>query len=76
MEHNNSLNKDIEMDNDNPGLSYETHQEQAIHISKVADSPNNMLNKRVPIKHPISSPPHGQTVHLTSGSPHVEDTVS
>ena len=27
MECNNSLNKDIEMDNDSPGLSYKTHQE-------------------------------------------------
>ena len=39
MEHNNSLNKDIKIDDDNPGLSYETHQEQAICISKAADLP-------------------------------------
>ena len=39
MEHNNSLNKDIKMDDDNPGLSYETHQEQAICVSKAADPP-------------------------------------
>ena len=39
MEHNNSLNKDIKIDDDNPELSYETHQEQAICISKAADLP-------------------------------------
>ena len=75
MEYSNSLNKDIEMDNNNTGLSYKTHQEQAIYVSKVADFLNNMLNKYVLIEHPILSLPHGQTVHPASDSPYVEDTV-
>ena len=75
MERNNSLNEDIEMDEDSPGLSYETHQEQAIHVSKVADPSNNTLNKCVPIECPTSSPSHGQTTHSASGSPHVEDMI-
>jgi len=69
MEHNNSLN------DDSPGLSYETHQEQAIHVSKMADSFNNMLNKHVLIEYSTLSPPHGQTAHPALGSPHVEDMV-
>jgi len=75
MEHNNSLNKDIKMDDNNPGLSYETYQEQVICISKVADPPNNTLNKCVLIECLISSPSHGQTVHPVLGSPHIEDIV-
>jgi len=75
IEHNNSLNEDIKMDENSPGLSYKTYQEQAIYISKTADPSNNMLNKCILIECPTSSPPHGQTVHPASGSPHVEDTV-
>jgi len=73
MEYNNSLNEDIEIDNDSPKLSYKTHQEQAICVSKTADLSNNMLNKCVPIKCPTSIPSHGQTMHPVSGSSHVED---
>ena len=75
MERNNSLNEDIEMDNDSPGLFYETHQEQAIHVSKAADLSNNTLNKCVLIECPILSLSHGQTVHPALGSPYVEDMV-
>jgi len=59
MECNNSLNKDIKMDKDSPGLFYKTHQEQAICVSKAADLSNNILNKHVLIECPTSSPPHG-----------------
>ena len=75
MECNNSLNKDIKMDEDSSGLFYKTHQEQAICVSKAADLSNNILNKHVLIERPTSSPPHGQTVHPALGSPHIEDTV-
>ena len=75
MECNNSLNKDIKMDNDSPRLSYETYQEQAICVSKVADPSNNTLNKYILIKCPTLSPPHGQTMHTALDSPHVEDMV-
>jgi len=75
MEHNNKLNDDIEMNDDSegPGLSYETVQEQAIHVSMVADPSNNMLNKCVTIKCLTISSPHVQTAHSTSGSPHGDD---
>ena len=75
IEYNNSLNKDIEIDEDSTRLSYETYQEQAICVSKAADPSNNTLNKHVLIECPILSPPHSQTVHPASGSPHVKDTV-
>jgi len=39
IEHNNSLNKDIKIDDDNPGLSYKIDQEQAIRVSKAANPP-------------------------------------
>jgi len=58
MEYSNSLNKDIEMDNNNTRLFYKTHQEQAIYVSKVANFLNNTLNKYVLIEHSILSPPH------------------
>ena len=69
MEHNNSLN------DNSSRLSYETYQEQAIHVSKMADSFNNILNKCVPIECPTLSPSHGQTTHPALGSLHVEDIV-
>ena len=69
IEHNNSLN------DDSPGLSYETHQEQAIYISKAANFSNNTLNKHVPIECPTLSPPHSQTTHPALGSLHIEDMV-
>ena len=75
MECNNSLNKDIKMDNDSPRLSYETYQEQAICVSKMADPSNNTLNKYILIKCPTLSPPHGQTMYTALDSPHVEDMV-
>ena len=58
MKYSNSLNKDIKMDNNNTGLSYKTHQEQAIYVSKVANFLNNTLNKHVLIEHSILSPSH------------------
>ena len=53
-------NNDIEMNNDSEGfgLSYETTQEQAIHISMMADLSNNILNKCVTTECPTISPPH------------------
>jgi len=75
IECNNSLNKDIKMDNDSPELSYETYQEQAICVSKVADLSNNTLNKYILIKYPILSLPHSQTMHTALDSSHVEDMV-
>jgi len=75
IEYNNSLNEDIKIDEDSPRLFYKTYQEQAIHVSKAANPSNNTLNKHVPIKCSTLSLPHGQTVHPTSGSPHVKDMV-
>jgi len=63
MEYNNGLNKDVNMDDDSPQLSYETPQEQAICASMVASPNNNMRKKHVIIKHP------------TLGSPYVDDPV-
>ena len=77
MECNNKLNNDIEMNNDSegPGLSYKTVQEQAIHISMVADSSNNTLNKYITIKCPTMSSSYVQTEHSILGSSHGNDTV-
>ena len=60
MEHNNKLNDDIIMndDSEDPGVSYETVQEQAIHVSMMADPSNNMLNKCVTIECPTMRSPH------------------
>ena len=65
------------MNNDNkgPGLSYKTVQEQAIHVSMVADSSNNTLNKYITIKCPIISSSYVQTKHSILGSSHGDDTV-
>ena len=75
MEYNNSLNEDINMDDDSPQLSYETSQEQAIYVSMVADSNNNMMNKHVTIKHLTSSSSHVLIKHPISDSPYVDDMV-
>jgi len=75
MEYNNSLNEDINMDNDSPWLSYETPQEQAIYASMAAGSNNNIRKKHVIIKHPTSSSPHVPIKHSTLGSPHIDDPV-
>ena len=65
------------MNNDNkgPGLSYKTVQEQAIHVSMVADSSNNTLNKYITIKCPIISSSYVQTKHSILGSSHGDNTV-
>ena len=70
-------NNDIEMNDDSEGfgLSYETTQEQALHISMVADPSNNTLNKCVTTKCPTMSPPYVQSAHSTLGSPHGNSTV-
>ena len=75
MEYNNGLNKDVNMDNNSPQLSYETSQEEAICVSIVADLNNNTMNKHVTIERSTSSSPHVPIEHPTSGSPCVDDTV-
>ena len=75
IEHNNGLNENIDMDNNSPQLSYKIPQEQANHVSMVADPNNNMINKHVMIKHPISSFPHIPIKYSTMVSPHVDDCV-
>ena len=65
MKHNNNLNNNIKMNDDSEGfgLSYKIAQEQAIHVSMVADPSNNTLNKCVTIKCPTMSLPHVQSVY-------------
>ena len=58
MEYNNGLNKDIDIEDDSPQLSYAVSKEQANHVSIVANPNNNMMNKHVLIEYPTSSPPH------------------
>ena len=58
IEYNNSLNEDINMEDDSSQLSYTMPKEKANHVSTVADSNDNMMNMYVLIKHPTSSPPH------------------
>ena len=62
-------------DSEDPRLSYKTFQKQAIHVSKVADLSNNMLNKCVFTEHSTMSLPHVQTVHPISDSPYDNETV-
>ena len=75
MECNNSLNKDVDIDNDSPWLSYKTSQEQANHVSMMADPNNNMMNKYVTIECPTSSSPCDLIKYSTSVSPCVDDIV-
>ena len=75
MEYNNSLNEDINMDDNSFQLSYETSQEQAIYVSMVADSNNNMMNKCVTIEHPTWSSSHILIKYPISDSSCVDDVV-
>ena len=75
MEHNNHMNNDIEMNNDSTKISYKTHQEQAIHVSKATDPHNNTLNKYVMIKCLTLNPPYIQIMYPISHTPHVDDCV-
>ena len=75
MEYNNGLNKDINMNNDSPQLSYKTPQEQAIHGSMVAGSNNNMRKKHVMIEYLTSISPHVLIEYPTLCSPHVDNLV-
>ena len=75
IEYNNSLKKDVDIDNDSPWLSYETLQEQAIHASMVAGPNNNIRKKCVMIKHPTSSSSHVPIKYPISGSPCINDLV-
>ena len=43
IERNNTTIENVDMDNVSFGLPYETTQEKAIRISKVADTNNNMV---------------------------------
>ena len=58
MKLNNNLNKDINMENDSPQLSYVMSKEKANHISIITNSNNNTIDKHILIEHPISSTPH------------------
>ena len=44
MESNNAITKDVDMDEDSPGLSYKTTQEKVIQVGKAANSNYNMVN--------------------------------
>ena len=44
MSHN-TMNIDIDMDNNSLALSYETFQEKVIQVSKVADPQTNMMSQ-------------------------------
>ena len=50
MELNNAINKNIDIVDDSPILSYKISQEKAIQVSMVVDPNTNMLNKHVTIK--------------------------
>ena len=63
MEYNNSLKKDIDMNDDSPWLFYKTLQEQAIHASIVAGPNNNIRKKCVMIKNSTSSSSHVPIKH-------------
>lgn len=75
MKLNNTINKDIKIDDNFPMLSYETSQKKAIRVSIVANLNSNMMNKHVTIKCPTSSSPHVPVEHSTSVSPHGDDIV-
>ena len=71
MKHNNTINEDIDIDDNSLVLSYETSQKKAIQVSKTANSQTNTLNKYVifdhftsnpqciPVKYPNSASTHG-----------------
>jgi len=77
IECNNNLNNDIEMNDDSEDfeLFYKTTQEQAIHVSMMANPSNNMLNKHITIECPNMSLLHVQSAHSISGSSHGDDTA-
>ena len=41
MKYNNAMNDNVNMDDFSPELSYETSQEKALQVSKVAEHPTN-----------------------------------
>jgi len=45
IEHNNTMNVDIDMDNNSPALSYETTQEKAIQVNETANLQTNMRSQ-------------------------------
>jgi len=75
MECNNTLNNDIDMDDDSPVLSYETSQEKAIQVSMAADLNTGMLNKHVTVNHFTTTPQRGPAEHPNLILPHGDDAI-
>jgi len=75
IECNNGLNKDVNMDNSSPQLSYKIFQEQTKHVSMVADPNNNIMNKCVIIEYFILSSSCVLIEHSTLVPPHVNNCV-
>ena len=63
IKYNNTINKNIDMDEDSPILFYETSQEKVIQVSKAADPNNNILNKHVNINWPTTNIQYAPTEH-------------
>ena len=55
IELNNTMNKDVKMNNKSSMLSYKTSQEKAIQVSMVANPNTNTMNKYITIECPISN---------------------
>ena len=72
---NNTMNENVDMDNNSSTLSYETSLEKTIRVSMVANPNNNMINKCIIIEHPISNSPCAPVKYPNSVSSYSNDTV-
>ena len=75
IELNNTMNVNINIENNFPRLSYETSQKKTIRVSMATDPNRNTLNKCVIIECPTLSPPYALVVYPTMASPYIDDII-